>query len=281
MMETERTLRALVTLLNEQTEEITIVREKLVEFGETAIPMLKEVIARDDASAKVRSEAIRVIEEIRLARLSDDFKDFSLSSDPSIEEGALLLARFRYPDLDQARYRARLDHMGEELAQKIEAIRAEAPHQPARELVDFLYGTCSFRGNSSDYYDPDNSYLNRVLERKKGVPISLAALYLSIARRLSIPLYGVGLPGHFLIGYSGPEPSYIDPFNGLILERDEIVRSFAQSGVPFQDGFLAETGPKEMLVRMMRNLISIYSENGEPLRVNWLSRFCALFAGKG
>jgi regulator of sirC expression with transglutaminase-like and TPR domain len=120
-----------------------------------------------------------------------------------------------------------------------------------------------FRGNTENYNDPRNSFFNDVLERRVGIPITLSAVYLEVARRVSFPIVGVGMPGHFLVKYVDREQElFLDPFNnGDLLTRDDCARRFTQmfgDSQPFSEQMLAAVSPRQMLFRMLNNLKAIY-----------------------
>ena len=135
-----------------------------------------------------------------------------------------------------------------------------------------------FRGNWDNYFDPQNSYLNCVLDRRLGIPISLSVLYLLVARRLKIPVQGVGIPGHFMLKYLDQETElYVDPFNdGRFMSRAECIQSIVEAGYPYQADFMEGVGPREILARMLRNLILIYVDRQEITLERILTRFLNL-----
>lgn len=191
----------------------------------------------------------------RLFKLPDERVDLG--------RAALLLARAEYPELDLNAEMARLD----ELARQAAPFVREG--LPAAVRVDglraFLGGICGFHGNENDYYDPTNSFLNRVLDRRLGIPISLSVLYMEIGRRLGVTLCGVGLPGHFLVKYQDRKQRlFLDPFHGgRALTPDgcrEIVERRYEGQVRFQQDMLAAVEKRYIVVRMLANLRAIYLE---------------------
>jgi regulator of sirC expression with transglutaminase-like and TPR domain len=126
-----------------------------------------------------------------------------------------------------------------------------------------MFGVFGFRGNTENYHDPRNSFFNDVLERRVGIPITLSAVYLEVARRVSFPTFGVGMPGHFLLKYGDrTQEFFLDPFNGgQILTRDDCARRFSEifgSSQQFSDWMLKVISPRLMLFRMLNNLKTIY-----------------------
>jgi regulator of sirC expression with transglutaminase-like and TPR domain len=141
-----------------------------------------------------------------------------------------------------------------------------------------LFKTLGFRGNREDYLDPDNSYLNRVLDRRLGIPITLAAVYLFVARRLRLPLVGVNMPGHFLLRWHGTDTTfYIDAFNeGLLLNEDQC-RDFCITNGFGVESLREPATPRQILLRMCRNLHGIYRET-DPDRAEHFGRYLALLS---
>ena len=141
--------------------------------------------------------------------------------DIDLAEAALLIACEEYPSLEPDRYLARLDSMGEALAARLPE-SAEAK-EVASALREYLFRQEGFHGNSDEYYDPRNSFLNDVLDRRTGIPITLSAVYIEVARRAGVPVFGVGLPGHFVVKLLGADREIlVDPFHGgaVLTEED-------------------------------------------------------------
>lgn len=187
-------------------------------------------------------------------------------ADIDLAKGALILAGDEYPDLEVEYYLARLDEMAGELEGRIASARN------AQEVIEalnaYLFEELEFSGNVSEYYDPRNSYLNDVLERRMGLPITLCVVVLALARRLGLPIYGVGLPGHFVVKWQDAENEIVfDPFNGgEILDREGIkarVRETVHPAAPFQPSWLNAVGTKYILGRMLQNLKSVFVRTQE------------------
>lgn len=171
-------------------------------------------------------------------------------------EAALLIAAEHDASLDMAACRAQLDA----LAQRARA----ALVTDAARLCWFLAESEGFRGNAKDYYNPDNSYLDRVLATRSGIPISLALIYLRIAEALGLHAAGVGFPGHFLVRVAAPGSAtaeLIDPFTGRGLSRDDcraLLHTGTRGTVEFSEQLLQPARKREILQRMLRNLKMIY-----------------------
>ena len=189
-------------------------------------------------------------------------------SNPTIDvaRAALYLAQEEYPELDVEQYISLLEQMAED-------VRAQLPSEayPLRIIKcinHHLYETLGFLGNQVDYYDPDNSYFNRVLERKTGIPISLSLVYLEIARRVEFPMVGINMPGHFLIRPDVEEMDiFVDPFNnGDVLFRqdcqDRLIQLYGDD-MELRPEFFDAVSPRLFLARMLRNLKGIYLQRDD------------------
>lgn len=202
---------------------------------------------------RLRAEVSRPDQEIDLAR------------------AALLVASEEYPQLSPERYLVRLDLLAEEVHDRLNG--ETAPLLVLEELVDHLFRQRGFAGNRQSYYDPRNSFLNDVLDRRLGIPLSLGILTLEVGWRLGLPLAGVNFPGHFLVRYAGDEIRLlIDPFHGTRCFEDEAQQILDQvygGVVRMQDRFLRAASRRDMLVRLLTNLKAIY------LKVNDLPRALA------
>jgi regulator of sirC expression with transglutaminase-like and TPR domain len=201
----------------------------------------------------------------------------SLVSRPAIPlaEAALALASEEYPGLDVHAYLRQIDALAERVGRRLPESRPPLAVLMAMKVV--LFEEERFRGNEKEYYDPRNSFLNEVLDRRLGIPITLCILYLEVAARNGLQLQGVGFPGHFLVKcpVSGGLPGdlFIDPFNGGdILAADECVARFrgALHGREFDPRFLEAVNPPQILARMLHNLKKIYVEAGDDVRALWV-----------
>ncbi|HUL60823.1 MAG TPA: transglutaminase-like domain-containing protein [Anaeromyxobacteraceae bacterium] len=192
---------------------------------------------------------------------------------PPLDEAALAIAAEEYPALDPARWLAELDR----LAVRVRA-RAPEPVRAAealRALRGVLFEEEAFRGNAADYYDPRNSFLNEVLERRLGIPISLSLVAMEVARRAGLVLEGVGFPGHFLVKYAprgGPEV-YLDAYHGgELLSAEECVARFRPASHGGVDPrWLSAVTPHQILARVLHNLKRIYVQKGDDVRSWWVA----------
>lgn len=201
----------------------------------------------------------------------DRFAEMMANEDEAIEldRAALTIAQGEYEWLDPDRYLRRLDEMAAELRPRL------SPEEPLERLIaevnHFLFGEEAFRGNLIDYYDPRNSYLNDVLDRRTGIPITLSLVYIEIGRRVRLPIQGVGLPGHFIVRCAGAtETLLIDPFNqGRLLSEEDCaakVQELYGSSLRFRPEFLRPVTKREIISRVLANLKGCYLRRGDLRR---------------
>jgi len=182
---------------------------------------------------------------------------------------ALAMVNCDYPHLDVDAYLARID----ELAGLAKMCLGSEPdvYSSIAALNGVLFQQWGFQGNRENYFDPKNSFLNEVLDRKIGIPISLSVLYIEVAQRIGLPLHGVGFPGHFLVKYRGdPEEILIDPFNQGKIRSHESLEAMLNRlyghKISLNPDFLESTGKKEILKRMLNNLKVIYLRANDLMR---------------
>jgi regulator of sirC expression with transglutaminase-like and TPR domain len=179
-----------------------------------------------------------------------------------LDRAALTIARTEYPGLDFDPYLRRLDELARRVKARLPPIAD--PGEAIAALNSVLFEQEGFRGNREDYYNPRNSFLNDVLDRKLGIPITLALVYMEVARRIGFPLCGVGMPGHFLLKHYDVEgrETLIDAFNrGAIVSASECPSRLGEiySGqLPLQPEFLLAVSRRQMLTRILNNLKNVY-----------------------
>ncbi len=180
-----------------------------------------------------------------------------------LAEAALYLAQEEYPEMSVQAYLDRLDKMAE--AVKSELGLELDPVRIVQEINTHLFDTLHFQGNGEQYYDPRNSFLNDVIDRGLGIPITLSVIYIEVGRLVGLPIAGVGMPGHFIVQYTAqPEPFWIDPFErGTMMTRDacvERLRRFYGKELQWRDEFLALISDHNILLRMLNNLKLCYDK---------------------
>ena len=284
MLVPEKQIRALIRLLSDEDDRIVrTISGKLIDIGPSAVPLLQEAeIEQPEMADRIAS----VLEEIRGGKLEDELADLAGLTDSamSLETGAFLIARYAYPTLDVARYQDLLNTMAHE-------VRARIGHRASGEeavnaLNRYLFMEQGFKGNTKNYYEVENSYLNCVMDRRVGIPISLSVVYLLIGQRLALPFHGIGMPGHFLVKYESDRYKiFIDCFNGgaLLTERN-CARFLTEAGYGFDDKYLQKSPIRAILSRMVKNLLAIYSnaksKSSDTIKAARMTKFIEILGGE-
>lgn len=276
----EGQIRALIRLLSDEDDRIVrTISGKLITIGPAAVPLLQEAeIEQPEMADRIAS----VLEEIRWGKLEEELVELAALPDKvmSLEDGAFLIARHAYAALDVARYREQLDTMAREVRARI-GLRASG-EETVNALNRYVFSEQGFKGNTKNYYEVENSYLNCVIDRRVGIPISLSVVYLLIGQRLGLPLFGIGMPGHFLVKYESDRYKiFIDCFNGgALLTEKNCARFLTEAGYGFDDKYLQPSPVRAILSRMVKNLLSIYAKLDEPVKTSRLTRFIEALGGE-
>jgi regulator of sirC expression with transglutaminase-like and TPR domain len=198
-----------------------------------------------------------------------------------LAKAALYLAQEEYPEIDAEVYLSVLEKMAMEVVERLPAERY--PLRMIQTLNQYLYDELGFCGNHQDYYDPRNSYLNEVLDRRTGIPITLSLVYLAVAARINFPMVGVGMPGHFLLRPAVESMLvFVDPFHrGETMFAEDCQERLSQiygAPVDFRPEFLEPVGSRYFLARMLTNLKAIYiSKSDLPRTLSVVDRILLLF----
>lgn len=254
-MRTEAELQALLSLLADEQEGVARAAwDALFQAGEAALPYLQE--AFDAPDIRLRGRVRALLEEIRLGELEHRWRQYLLAPDErlDLERGCLLLAAMGGAEVNEKAVQSFLDVMaGTVRAHMVVADGLQA-------LGEVLFDNLGFRGGS--YESPDHHYLPTVLERRRGLPIALAAVYILVGVRAGLPVYGVAMPDHFLALYEHADyPSYVDCYNRGKIYRHETLRNLlANRGVSAPDQILAPCSHRFILFRMLNNLDRLYAD---------------------
>jgi regulator of sirC expression with transglutaminase-like and TPR domain len=257
---TERQRAALLTLLADEDPAVyQAVREKILAGGQSAREWLRPHTLSSDPLLRRRAQEIT--QHLARQTADDRFHAFCLhhhGEDFDLEHGAWLLAQTQYPDANLEAYSALLDSYAAELREQL------PPSGAARGTLGainrFLFVKLGFCGDEQKYYDPENSYLNRVIDRRLGNPISLCLVYLFLARRLRLPVVGIGLPGHFLARFqNSSDEIYIDAFyRGHFLSKNDCIHHLIRNHYPLDEAHFSPATPRQILRRICANLHQSY-----------------------
>ncbi|MGH9765666.1 MAG: SirB1 family protein, partial [Blastocatellia bacterium] len=192
--------------------------------------------------------------------------------DPDIHlaTAALVLAKEHYPRLIVRDYIDKLQSM----ADRVGSAKSREPIDMILAVNAVLFHEFGFRGNAREYYDPRNSFLNQVIDRRIGIPITLSVLYMDVARRVGLDLFGVGMPGHFLVKHADETGEiFIDPFNqGRIMDTaacGALLSEMSSGRLEMKVEFLNALSKKQTLIRILANLFNIYGQGADHIRALW------------
>jgi regulator of sirC expression with transglutaminase-like and TPR domain len=265
-------------LVDEDVAVYRAVRAKILTLGPQAVPWLKAHSLSSDPV--LRRRAREIVGHYERHAADDRFLEFCLKhgEEFDLEQAVWLLAQTQYPDINPDGYRAMLDEFANELRERVDF--GGSAKNVLGGVNDYLFRNLGFSGNETDYYDPENSYLNRVIDRRTGNPINLSLLYLLVGRRLKLPMAGIGLPGHFICRYQSTlSELYIDAFNrGKILTKADCVQYLLQGNYSVRDDYLAPVTSRRMLLRICGNLHQIYLHHELSAQTTRLQRYLVALA---
>lgn len=290
-MGNDSSVQALVSLIDDPDENVFLhVRSALADKGPDVIPFLESSWENDDYGLLFQSRIEDLIEEIQYNSLKNDLKSWIDSSHKDLLEGALIVARFQYPNLDTEEVREFIQKIRKDIWLEINT------HQTAYEKVrvfnKVFYGKYGFTGNSKDFHSPLNSCINTVIETKKGNPLSLSTLYSIVAQSLDLPIYGVNLPNHFVLAYLDEDNLnpfinsenehgalfYINAFTrGGIFDEQEIKEFLKALKRPESREYFEPCSNSAIIARMLTNLINSFEQIGNLEKVNQLRELRDLF----
>ena len=270
---------ALLNLLADEDPSIyQTVRERILSCGPSVAGWLRpHTLSREPL---LRRRAQEIVRHFERQSADNSFLAFCLKhgEDFDLERGIWLLAQTQYPQINIEAYEAVLDSYAAALQERIDF------GKPAKEILRvmqrYLFGELGFAGNETDYYDPENNYLTRVMDRRTGNPINLCLLYLLLGRRLRLPIAGIGLPGHFICRYqSSADEFYIDAFNGgKLLTKADCVKYLVHGHYGVRDDFLVPASPRRLLLRVCANLHQIYLHLESPEETTRVQRYLVALA---
>ena len=272
-------LNALLSLLDDPDKDVFIhVREKLLSIGEQVIPVLENVWEQSfDTAIQTKIEGI--IHNIQFNSTAQALKEWSATPEQNLLVGALHIAKYQYPDLNEEKLKRQIQQIRQdvwlELNDKLTAL------EQVKIINHILFEVHNFSGNTQNYHAPQNSYINNVLESKKGNPLSLSLIYLIVAQDLKIPIYGVNLPEHFVLCYKDVHQLmsvktkrdaemiaegilfYINPFSrGAVFGKKQLEIYLKKMNLEAQSVYYQPCSNLEMIKRLLRNLIFSYKKLG-------------------
>ncbi len=276
----EDEVKAMISLLDDNDPEIFgHIQGKLISFGREVIPVLEDAWSSSfDPLIQERIE--QIVHKIQLDSLKQDLSRWANNSSNDLLTGTLLIARYQYPDLDEEKVRAQLNKIRKDIW--LELNEQMTPQEQVIVLNKVLFDVHGFGGNTTNFHAPQNSFINTVLETKKGNPLLLSIIYSIISQQLDLPIYGVNLPEHFVlayqdirgnspISYTYPEAGilfYINAFSkGNIFGKQDIDQFLKKLDIKPNRIFYEPCSNIDMIRRLLRNLAFSWQKLGEPDKV--------------
>lgn len=275
----EKQKDALVRLLADDDAKVyQTVRSTILSYGPSSSDWMKKHTLSSDPV--LRRRASEIVNHFARQDADTQFLAFCLNQgeDFDLEQGVLLLSKTQYPNINMVGYSALLDDYAGDLRERL---NLSAPaDQVLRAINDYLFRELRFTGDEKNFYDPENSYFTRVLDRKTGNVLSLCLLYLLLGRRLRMPITGIGLPGHFLCRYQSSRAEiYIDVFHGgRLLAKMDCVKHVIQLRQRFDESCLLPVSPRRILLRICATLHQVYSQRKSPPQIERLQRYLVALA---
>jgi regulator of sirC expression with transglutaminase-like and TPR domain len=276
-MENSTEISALVKLLDDTDQEVfQHVEQRLLDYGPAAIAFL-ETAWEQSLDVLLQERIENVVHRIQFNAVKEDLRLWQLGGAFDLLQGAMIINRHQYPDLDEQKLLNQIDDIKRDVWI---GLQDEMSSIEKIKLINHVfYNQYGFTGNVKNHQDPQNSYINQVLESKKGNQISLAIIYATVAQKLDIPVYGVNLPQHFILGYldEGKQEQdysvlfYINAFNkGAIFGKHDVDQFLRQLNLEPQPGYYTPCSNTEIIGRIIRNLISAYTHQGAIEKVEEL-----------
>lgn len=269
-------LTALIQLLDDPDQEIaTQITQEIIAIGDRAIPQLEQIWEENSFEANFRERVEDLIHTIQFRTVKNGLSDWIKNPD-NLLEGAYWISKYQYPELEKEE----LEKQITDIANKVKA-RINGELLPSRSIVaeinDVLYRDMVFRSNKRHFHAPQNNFISELLQSKKGNPLLLSVLYILVGEQLGLPIVGINLPNHFIVGFANElNPNkdiifYINPFNkGSLLTRQDLIVFLKEMDLPFKDEFISACDNLAMVRRMLVNLVYSYNKLGHSEKVEEL-----------
>ncbi len=281
----ENEIKALITLIDDPDENVYLqVRDRIVSLGDNVVPELERAWEYEDLGDLFRNRIEDILQTIHIGAIGDRLRTWIASGGTDLLEGAMIVSRYRYPDLDEMRVKAKLASIRQDIW--LELNDHLTAFEKIRVFNHIFFQVHGFKGNKKNYHAPQNSYINEVLENKTGNPLSLAIIYQVIAEDLGLPLRGVNLPNHFVLAFvdgSGIAEAaskgernvlfYVNAFSqGDILGRKEINEFLEKLKIGPRASFFEPCSNVDIIRRQLNNLANSYEKLGDSERAKELGK---------
>ena len=282
-------INALIKLMDDPDEMIhDHVKAKILEYGIHAIPYLEKAWEQGGTSLSIKNELELLKNNIQFTTTKEQIHDWILEDNPDLLKGFVLISKYEYPDISYDFIYTYLKKIKQDIW--IELNPNLTAFEQIKVFNKVFFDIYGFRGNAKNYHSPKNSYINTVLESKKGNPLSLSIIYMLIAQMLDFPMQGINLPNHFVLGYideplsrlTGNDNSnvvfYVNPYSkGALLMNGDLQRFLVELNLPVKDEFLLPCSTRSIILRVVNNLINSYSQENNEEKVKELKDLKLLF----
>ncbi|NIJ53463.1 transglutaminase-like domain-containing protein [Dyadobacter arcticus] len=268
----QREIKALISLLDDEDHEVSQhVEGKILSLGGNVIPFL-ETEWEESFNSIVQRKIEELIHELQLSIMIERLQSWKNGGGLDLLEGLWIIATYHYPDLSIEKLKTNIEQLFYDIW--IQFQEEMNPVDQVKRINSIFFGTMNFAANTKNFHSPSNSMINVVLESKRGNPITLCVIYLLIARKLGMPVYGVNLPNLFVLTYKNDKTQfYINVFNrGIIFSKTDIDHYIAQLNIKSKDIFYQPCTNLEIIQRVLRNLILSYEKTSEQDKIKEIEK---------
>ncbi len=273
--------QSLIRLLDDPDEDVyASVKDKLLEYGTSALTHLESAWENNNHQL-TQTRAEEIIHQIHLNDHLNKLNQWIKTPQKNLVDAWIILTQHRFPNFDGTLYSEQLSLLADEAKQSIEL--TDSDFEKVAAFNHFLFNEKGFKGNTNNYHSPNNSCLNYVMDNRKGNPLSLSIIYLHLSKQIGLPVCGVNMPRHFIVGFENdmfgdPIKFYINPFSkGTILSRQDLEHFLQKEKIKEETKYFSPCGHVEIVKRMINNLLYSYTFKGDQEKTNELIKFLQLF----
>ncbi|MEB2782717.1 transglutaminase-like domain-containing protein [Algoriphagus sp. C2-6-M1] len=260
-------LNALVSLLDDSDREVRMhVRDRIISLGNDIIPFLEKKW-ENSFNPEIQKEIEELVHDLQFSLLKARLTDWRDTDDRDLLTGLWIINTYQYPDLEYAKLNAEMHQIYFDVWTAFK--NDLTPYEQVRAINNVLFNTLRFSANTKNFHSPANSMLSSVLDSKRGNPLTLCSIYLLVAKKLGLPIYGVNLPNLFVLTYKSADVTfYINAFNkGLIFSRKDIFNYLEQLKIEPKEDYFEPCAHLQIMLRMFRNLENSFEKLGESDKV--------------
>ncbi|MGY6562658.1 MAG: transglutaminase-like domain-containing protein [Luteibaculaceae bacterium] len=280
-------IEALIQLLDDpDTFVYESARKRLLSHGVEIVPLLEGFWEQALVAPQAQDSLIDIIHQIQITDLGNQFLHWKNTGANSLLKGSMLVAKYQFPELDEESITSEISQLASEIW--LELNDNLTALEQVKVFNYFFFGKFQFSGNKKHYHAPQNNFVNYVIDSKRGNPLSLSIVYLLIAQKLNLPVFGINLPSHFILGWAqnhNPKAKedilfYVNPFSkGVLLQYSDLEKFITQLQIPFKADYFMPCTPLSMVERQLNNLSYAYSQQGFLDKVQEIERFKDLLKG--